>query len=123
MTEEHIAALEEMESERDKLEESLASINIQIENARQDRFVTGEYADPSWWKRVHAARTLTARKYQALQRRIGALRRERRRTWNNERERAFISVAKRVLSQETYEHIWEEVESMPGLSQTQGAIR
>jgi len=90
--------LEQMEARRDELEESIASLKAKLDNVRAKRHLTGEYADPDWYRRTTTRLRFTGVEHQKLCRQIAALKRTQRAAHEVSVERAFVAEARKVLS-------------------------
>jgi hypothetical protein len=94
------------------LEDEMASIRNQLDHARVQRQLTGQYADADWYRRASAALRLKGRDAQRIQIRLAALRAERAAEHERKNEGelvAFVRAAKLLLDEQTYRRLWEEV--------------
>lgn len=74
---EEIAAMDarQVAAALDTVEEQLAAMRAKADLAAAERRATGEWADPQWWARLHAARRFKGVEHQRLLRRAAELKR------------------------------------------------
>lgn len=105
--------LDELQSETDKLAESIASIKAQIETSRA-RKEKGMPTDYEWMGRARAALKFKGVEHQKMLRLVKNRKVETARKHKEEedkrRERLFIEACKEMLDKETYLTIWNRVE-------------
>ena len=97
------------------IDDEIAAIKEQLDNARTDKLVTGIYSDPAWWRSANSALRMKGRFVQKLQRQIGLAKQEEHQQASITFERHFISVAREVLDKETYLTILEEAQSLSAI--------
>lgn len=91
--------------EMTEIKDRLAKVKNSVREA-------GVYADADWYRRAQYALRMKAVTLQASNRELGEINRQIRAAnfaKSDTPDRRFVSVAKRVLSPETYQHIWDVV--------------
>ena len=91
-----------------QLDQQSASIQGQLELAMADAH-TGNFADPHWFAAAKAALRYAKRTRNAIQMRVGVIRRENHANRGVTYERAFIDAAVQLLKPETVKKIWDRV--------------
>jgi hypothetical protein len=89
---------------RDKPQEELVQVKIQLDNAKANVHTSGQYADAGWYASAMAARRLKGQQLQRIQTELG----KRRREVNNNVERAFIEIARIRLHPDTFQDFMDE---------------
>lgn len=89
---------------RDKLQDEVVGIKIQLDTAKANRHSTGEYADPTWYANATAARRLKGQQLQRIQTQLG----KKNRQANESVERAFVDICRVRLHSETFQEIMSE---------------
>lgn len=95
------AALVEL---RDKLQDELVQIKIQLDTAKARVHTDGEYADADWYASAMAAKRLKGQQLQRIQTQLG----KKRRGENDSVERAFVDICRVRLHPETFQEIMGE---------------
>lgn len=94
------------------IDDEIASIKEQLDEAKTEQLVTGTYADPGWWRKANSALRMKGRFVQKIQRQIGLAKQDEHQQSSVTFERHFISVAREVLDKETYSAIIEKAQSL-----------
>jgi hypothetical protein len=89
---------------KDRLGESLVSIGLQLDKAKADVHVLGEYADPDWYRRATAAKKITGFQIQLVDREL-ARRRQQAKAARPFGE-YFIEAARAVLTDDALESVF-----------------
>lgn len=89
---------------KDRLMESSVSIGIQLDKAKADVHIIGEYADPDWYQRATAAKKITGFQLQLVDREL-ARRRQRAKAGRPFAE-YFIEAARSVLTQDALDTVF-----------------
>lgn len=97
--------IEGLEDICDGLELDLIQVKANIGDAKAELVLTGEYADPMWFRKASTAKSLIARNRSILQR---AIKRKKKQPIETERktfERRFVDAAKVLLSKEAFQEL------------------
>lgn len=97
--------IEEAHQRLAETEESIAAIRAKIDRAKADKIADGEYSDPDWWARVHAALRFKGMEHQRLLRIVGRLGRQERAERADRFEQAFIAAARQLLTDDQLQAI------------------
>lgn len=87
-----------MQARRDVIENELAVIKAKLEQVRAHRHLTGEYADPDWYRRATSRARFLGVEHQRITRAIAEQRRTHGRARTQTVAAAFVSIAKDRLS-------------------------
>lgn len=102
------AELRDLEEQIAEIEEVIAAIRAKLEKARAEVHLSGEYADPDWYRRAKAALRFKGIEHQRLLREAAALRRQEKRHRAKEFGEAFIDAARRRLDPEVFSDLLDE---------------
>lgn len=98
-----------------EIEESIADIGRQLENARRRYQKTGNYADPEWYRKAHAAKTIKGRQCQRLQ---GVLSKKKREHMDTLMQ-VFMDVAREQLPDERFSELLRRAKKLSGQTDEQ----
>lgn len=101
-------SLSKLEDQIEVLEDALDKIDGQLDGAKADRIVTGNYRSAEWWARAKFARRSKSRRLQRLQAKAGHVRREQRQRQGKILASNFIDAARRRLDQDLFSEIMDE---------------
>ena len=90
------------------VEQSLADIRAQLDNARTRKVTTGEYADAQWYSRARAALRYKGIEHQAIVREKALRAKQLRVARAEDVNQKFVSSARRLLTPEEFKLIMEE---------------
>lgn len=106
--------LAELQQRRDQIENDLASVKAKLDQVRAQRVLTGNYADPDWYRRATTRQRFLGVEHQAVTRRIAELKREARAAVQAKVEAAFLAAAKRLLAADQFDAILAEAQATAG---------
>jgi hypothetical protein len=104
-----LMAFDELINIKTKIEEDLDYIKNQIDHAKVLN-KQGIPSDPEWFVRVNHAKRILGRKSQKIQMELSK-RRDKMKQHHLRYENTFVTVAKRLLSEDVFSHISEEAKA------------
>ncbi len=110
---------DELLSCKASIEDEMASIRAQLEEARAHRVRTNQFADPDWYRRATAALRLKGRQCVRVQNRLSEMREAQKRSNISKQpteHECFIRAARRLLSEEMYDRIWRDARRDAGIA-------
>lgn len=104
-------SLDQLEQRMIVVETESATIKAKLDHVRGHQKLTGEFADPDWYRRAKTRARFLGVEHQHLIREIAKRKREASRTRSASIERAFVGAAKRILSDVGFAAIMEAAEA------------
>jgi len=102
-----VARIAQLQDELDDIDDRRAQIKGQIEKAQSDRHLTGEYADPDWFRRAKGAVRHLGVERNEVSRQIGEANRSLRALNNSLHRDTFYMAVRDVVDDVTFAHIVE----------------
>lgn len=96
------STLDEFDEESEILEKEIADVRGQLEKATAHMLLTGEYADPDWFRRAKAALRYKGQEHQVLLKERAALRKRLSQEKSATLDRLFIESARAMLDESTF---------------------
>jgi len=103
-----------LEAARDELERDMAAIAMQLSEAQGNALVNQAYSDPKWYSKLIGAKKFKGAAHQRIQRRIKELKVASKSVVEQSKERLFIQLCRKRLTNDLYKSIWDEVEAILG---------
>lgn len=106
--------LQQLEERLEVVELESATIKAKLAKARADKHITGQWADPDWYRRADTRRRFLGIEHQQLNREIAARKRQAKAARNGSIERAFVGAAKAALAPAMFAQIMSAAEAEVG---------
>lgn len=99
---------EELQQEQLILLEDMASIRYQLEKAKTNVALDGEYSDPEWFRKATYALRMKSAQIQAISVEMG----RRKRMLQSSIETWFVRVARDLLEEDLFQEIMDEAKHL-----------
>lgn len=106
-----------LQDELDDIDDRRAQIKGQIEKAQADRFMTGEHADPDWFRRAKGALRHLGVERNEVAREIGEANRKLREVNGSLNRNTFYLAVRDVVDDVTWQRIVDRHEALRGAEQ------
>ena len=98
----------ELEDARDELEIKIITIKGQVELAKSEAKVAGEFSDIYWFNKAKQALRISGQQHQFIIRELATRRKEKKKIEDNSVENHFVNIARSKLDEDVFLNILQE---------------